>query len=297
MIVRKYITIALLAACIWSLGVAAEPEMLPEPEPPVQPSAKGSVQAVLRPAGMVKQVRLLHRPTGEVHAPAHWDKESGKVRFDSLPGGRNYDLQILTTDARTIEGIDLSFTDQRLLRLARRGRKLRDLPPWPPHAFLAADAKEIAEFVRRQEDFMDWSRTLYVQGHGRYATALVERMRTRAFYDGNGELIWRVELWYFQWEAGSWTRLANQEKVLRRERTTPRKWAQIDVSYLPALSVYVDEEGKSETVKLSLPEKTDPRRGRPARSEPKLPAQPFIDGLDVPREEPSPDASSAIQES
>lgn len=281
--------VGLLLALAGGFALAGDPAELPEPEPMVDPPAKGKIEAFLTPAGRIQSVYLVSRATGKTFAPVSWEKEKGTVRFEQLPGDQSYDLVIRTPEGRNIEGIDLSFVDSPLLRLARKGRKLRGLEPLPTHRFTREDAKEIAAFASRQEDFMDWSRTLYVRGHGHLATALVERMRTRAFYAGAGEVIWRIELWYFQWQGGQWVRLPNQARVLRRERTSPARWAGIDVSYHPELSVFVDDQGKSVPVKFALPEKTDPRRGRPARSDPKLAQEPWVSGLD--EKDPAPDAS------
>ncbi len=275
---RRLVGLFLALAGSWAL--AADGPELPEPQPLVDPPAKGKVQAVLTPADRVESVRLVNRATGKIFLPASWDKATGKVRFEQLPGGRSYDLVIQTPKGRSIEGIDLSFADSRLLRLAEKGRKLRDLEPLPAHRFTREDALEVARFASVQEDFMDWSRTLYVRGHGSLATALVERMRTRAFYAGAGQVIWRVELWYFQWQGGQWVRLPNQAVVLRRVRTTPAKWREIDVSYHPELSVFVDDQGTSSPVEFKLPGKSDPRRGRPGGTDPKLAREPWISGLD-----------------
>jgi hypothetical protein len=288
---RRYL-VGLLLALAGGWALAGDTAELPEPEPLLDPPAKGKVQAVLTPSEQVQSVHLVDRATGKTFPPASWDKQTGQVRFEQLPGGGSYDLVIRTPQGRSIEGIDLSFADSRLLRLAEKGRKLRGLEPLPAHPFSREDAREISQFATKQEDFMDWSRTLYVRGHGDLATALVERMRTRAFYAGAGQVIWRIELWYFQWQGGQWVRLPNQAVVLRRERTRPAKWQEIDVSYHPELSVFVDEKGKSSPLKFTLPAKTDPRRGRPAGSEPKLDQEPRVSGL----EEENPDQEAPRQD-
>jgi hypothetical protein len=270
--------LALLAAAAW----AGDQEVPLEQSPLIQPPGKGDIEAVITPADRIEEITAVHRPTGKVYRPESWDAKTGRVVFKSLPGDRTYDLQVLTGQGRRVEGIDLEFTDARLLRMARRGRRLRNLPARPGRPFTAADAREVARFVRKQDDFMDWGRTLYVHGHGRYATALVELMRTRGFYAGGGQVIWRIELWYFENQGAGWMRLANQENVLRRERLSPKQWRLIDVAYHPELSVFVDAKGQSEPVVFELPAKTDPRRGRPAGTKPKLSSEPVLLGIDSP---------------
>lgn len=270
--------LALLAAAAW----AGDQEVPLEQSPLIPPPGKGDIEAVITPADRIEEITAVHRPTGKVYRPESWDAKTGRVVFKDVPGDRTYDLQVLTGQGRRVEGIDLEFTDARLLRMARRGRRLRNLPARPERSFTRADAREVARFVRKQDDFMDWGRTLYVQGHGRYATALVELMRTRGFYAGRGQVIWRIELWYFENQGSGWMRLANQEKVLRRERLSPGKWRKIDVAYHPKLSVFVDAKGQSEPVVFELPAKTDPRRGRPAGTKPKLSSEPVYLGIDSP---------------
>ncbi|MFP4355366.1 MAG: hypothetical protein ACLFUJ_09625 [Phycisphaerae bacterium] len=280
---------AVLIPChLQAMGDQPEKPLPLQPDEPLVAKPKpGSVQGQIRPAGKIKGLSAVCRVTGTVHQPDRLDKETGQFAFDSLPGGQAYDICIATADGRVIEGIDLRFVDQRLMELAEiRGKQL-DLPAAPAHRFTQKDAQAVAQFVGRQEDFMDWGRTLYVRGHGRYATALVELMRTRAFHAGAGQVIWRVELWYFEFQAGGWERLNNQHRVLRRVRVSPQQWKAIHVEYVPSLSVYVDADGKSKPVDFQIPEKPDVHTSRPAGSEPKLPAKPILLGLEDDKPEES----------
>ncbi len=267
------------AVCGAQQPAPADPAPL-QPDPPlVQRPEPGKVTGTLEPAGQVVKIRAVSRVTGKEHAPAVFDKRTGRFVFASLPGAAAYDICIETRDGRRIEGIDLRFVDQRLLELAETRRKQLRMPPPPRHTFTREDAEAVAAFVTRQEDFMDWGRALYVRGHGRHATALVELMRTRAFHAGAGQVIWRVELWYFEYQGGGWERLNNQERVLRRERTTPEAWKRIHVEYTPDLSVRVDRAGASVPVRFRIPETPDPNTSRPAGTKPKLPARPELLGI------------------
>ena len=126
---------------------------------------------------------------------------------------------------------------------------------------------------------MDTNRLLYLHGDGETATALVELMRTKDFHAGTGQLIWRVELWYFRKAGGGWERIPNVERVLRRKRCSPDDLKAVSVAYYPELSVYVDRQGKSDPVAFTLPAKEDPSRGRPAGSETKLKTKPHVLGV------------------
>jgi hypothetical protein len=168
-----------------------------------------------------------------------------------------------------------------MLRLMAARREQLELPPEAPHDFSPDDVKALLTFVGDLKDFMEIRRPLYVRGHGRRATMLLELMRTRQFYASKGEVIWRVELWYFENQYGGWEKLANQEVVLRRERITPGDWRRIDVAYYPELSAHVAADGTSKPIKFTLPPKTDASRGRPAGTAPELKTVPHVSGLDV----------------
>ena len=129
---------------------------------------------------------------------------------------------------------------------------------------------------------MDIRRTLYVQGHGDRATALVELLRTKEYHSAKpGELIWRVELWYFQYSHGSWERITETDRVLRRERLPFEKWKALDVEYYPALSAYVDAAGFAKAVDFTIPDKPDPSRGRPKNTQPELATPPHVIGVEA----------------
>lgn len=188
-----------------ALMLAAAPLPLAEDPPLVGPPKTGSVTGTLSPAGIIKELRAVSRVTGDNFLPDQFDKATGRFTFDNLPGDARYDLIISLADGRGIEGIDLDFVDSRLLRLAEQRRRQLGLPAEPPRPFTAADAQEILKFVTDLKDFMDIRRVLYVAGQDRRATVLVELMRARDFHAAKpGEVIWRVELWYFQYYSGGW---------------------------------------------------------------------------------------------
>jgi len=272
---------ALAGACaVASLAAFAQETRLVEDPPLVPAPRKGAVSGTIRPAAKLASLQAVSRETKRTYAPAEWDKAGGRFAFRDLPGDAAYDLVLTLADGRVIEGIDLEMPDARLARLADVRRKQLGLPGLPSHAFSADDANEIARYVAKMEDFVDLRRTLYIQGHGGQAAALVELMRTKEYYAARpGELIWRVELWYFQFNHGSWERIPESERVLRRERIPHEKWARISVEYDPALSVYVDPNGASKAVDYTIPDKPDPSRGRPAGTKPELDTPPHVMGV------------------
>jgi hypothetical protein len=257
-----------------------EPNLAEDP-PLVPPPRKGSLSGAIRPPAQVARLQVVSRATKQTYSPAQFDKAAGKFLFQDLPGDATYDLVLTTADGRTIEGIDLDMPDARLARLAEVRRKDLGLPPPPAHAFSADDANEILQYVAKMEDFMDLRRTLYLRGSGARATALVELLRTKEYHSAKpGELIWRVELWYFQFSSGSWERIGETERVLRRERLPHEKWKDLHVEYYPQLSAHVDASGFAKAVDFAIPDKPDPSRGRPKNTQPELSTPPHVMGVE-----------------
>lgn len=268
---------ALAGAC----AAMAAPELKEDPPSARRPSA-GDVTGTITPTETVAGLKAVSRVTGKSYACDSFDRATGKFLFQGLPGDARYDVCVTMKDGREVQGIDLDYADSRLLALAAQRRKDLGLPPEPAHSFGNADAQALLAFAAKFEDFMEIRRPLYIQGHGPRATMLVELMRTREFYASAGKIVWRVDLWYFEYRHGGWERAANQERVLRRERIDQADWKKINVEFYPELSATVDAEGKSQPVDFKLPAKPDPSRGRPANSEAELKAQPHVLGLDEP---------------
>jgi hypothetical protein len=254
---------------------------LTEDEPLARKPAAGDVRGWLRPAKKIVRLWATHRPSGKTYQPAAFDANSGAFRFRDLPGAATYDVCLETKDGRVIEGIDLSPPDARLIKLAARRRRQLGLPAEREHTFTRRDANALVKWVAKAEDFLEQRRVLYVKGHGRRATLLVELMRTRAFHASGGKLVWRVELWHFVNQFGGWDRLANTEVTVRRLRAGPVAWRKVHVEWLPALSVHVDADGKSEAVKFRIPDKIDPATSRPTNTKPQLKTSANVLGLDA----------------
>ncbi len=250
--------------------------------PPIRPPKVGRVAGAIKPGQDVRSLQLVSRQTGKAYQTGQRDPVTGKFLFNGLPGDAAYDLIVEHTDGRRIEGIDLSFVDARLLRLAAARRKQLGLPPEVNRPFSQADTDALLRFVADMTDFMDTRRVLYLQGHGKRATMLVELLRTREFVASKDDVIWRVELWYFEKHAGGWQRVRNQHRVVSRFRGPAEEWRKIAVEYRPTLSVHIDGKGRSGFVDFNVPETIDPTRGRPAGSEFVLTAKPHILGLAEP---------------
>ncbi len=90
------------------------------------------------------------------------------------------------------------------------------------------------------------------------ATLLVRFLRTSDFHsDAGGEVIWRVELWYFKNEHGGWAAINNVNKVLRRERYASEKEytaATSKIQWLPTLGgITLTKAAAEKTIDLTHP--------------------------------------------
>jgi len=255
---------------------------LVEDAPVVRPPRAGDIRGAISPPGKVQVIWAVSRTTKKTYQAASFDGRTGKFVFKGLPGDATYDVCVKTSDGRTLEGIDLNFVDHRLLRLAVERRKQLKLPPERPHEFDQEDVKELVKYVDGLKDFMDDRRILYVHGQGRRATLLLELLRTRDFYAKAGsQIIWRVELWYFEFQYGGWDQVKDAAKVLRRERIQLPNFRQITLEYYPQLSVYILPTGYAKPLKFKIPDKADPTRGRVPAAPMKLESKPHVSGLDV----------------
>ncbi|MFP4141393.1 MAG: hypothetical protein ACLFVY_12595 [Phycisphaerae bacterium] len=254
---------------------------LREDKPLARKAKTGEVRGTLRPTDRIARIWATHRPTGKTYQPAGFDANSGAFVFRNLPGASTVDICLETKTGRVIEGIDLSPPDPQLLKLAEKRRRQLGLPAERQHAFTRRDANAVVEWVANAKDFLEQRRVLYVKGHGRRATALVELMRTREFHASDGKLVWRVELWQFVNQFGGWDRIANTEITLRRLRVNPAEWRKVHVEWTPKLSVQIARGGSSKPITFTIPDKASPATSRPANSKPKLDTSPKVLGLDT----------------
>jgi len=175
---------------------------------------------------------------------------AGKFHIDKLLPGRSYDLIVWTTAADgTVtrwEGVSMDY----------------HRPIKPSTEVTDEDRKSINTLVTEVPQFYDKTRILKLAADHQHATALVELMRTRDFHsDTGGEVIYRVELWYFENLFGGWAKDANTEKVIARVRGKPgdiqQNWQFIpQLGNLPAVPATAPAPAP-----IELPEKTDPKHG------------------------------------
>lgn len=142
---------------------------------------------------------------GNVKLDALGTIDGNTVRFSNLLLNEPYDLKLTKIDGTVVQGVNLDWY------IAQ-----------PPRANAAplddGDRHEIDQILH-VPSFYNQSDILFLRGDHDRATALVQLIRSTAFHsDTGGEVIWRIELWYFENEHGGWAKITDQDKILQRQR-------------------------------------------------------------------------------
>lgn len=250
-------------------------------DPPVMKVQTGEITGTITPAAGVTEIKAVSRLARKTYPITAFDHKTGKFSLGGLAGDQTYDVCIKTTDGRTFEGIDLTAVDDHISRLAEDRRKLLGVEPRTTHTFDDDDVKWMLDYAKNMEDFMDIRRVLYVEGHGKRATMVVELLKADNFFSAKaGEVIWRIEMWYFEYQYGGWEQIPNSAVVLQRIRFhTTAEWQKLHLEYYPELSAHVAANGYSRAIDFAIPEKGDLSRGRLPNTDPNVQTQPHIAGL------------------
>lgn len=146
------------------------------------------------------------------------------VRFDNLLPDTPYDIEVRLRGGIVLAGVNMGWYEPVDPAGAGDAQPLSD-----------DDRKQITAIVKDVPSFYDQVDILLLQGNAHRAVALVQLERRRGFHNAAaGEIIWRVELYYFQNQAGGWEKAPQVNQVLRRMRfrdeeayedeVTPLRW-------------------------------------------------------------------------
>jgi hypothetical protein len=166
------------------------------------------------------------------------------VMFENLLPDTAYDIRLDLIDGTILQGVDLSWY-------------IPEEPAKPDVGPMEDDdRKEIGTIVAGLQPFMNHAAILQLRGDHDRATALCEFSRDKGFVnDKGGEIIWRVELWYFKYQAGGWEAVSQVNKILRRERFKTRaeySAATQKLKWVPELGgIRVTAEKSPMTIKLA----------------------------------------------
>ena len=89
--------------------------------------------------------------------------------------------------------------------------------PHDPKPISDEDRSSITELLT-VPSFYDRTVLLHLEGDAQRAVGLMELIRDSEFHAGGGEVIWRAEIWYFEFQSGGWAKVNQQNKLLDRQR-------------------------------------------------------------------------------
>jgi len=166
--------------------------------------------------------------------------EGDPISFDKLLPETAYDVRLQLADGTTIQGVDLGWYNEEETK-ADAGPLSDD------------DRKEMLGIISIPDFYNRHDILMYQGDHSRAAT-LVQLVRDKDFYAGGGQVIWRIEIYYFKNQHGGWEKIAQTNKILRRERFKTHdafKSTTDKIKYLAALGgLKLDKNQSEKTVKI-----------------------------------------------
>ena len=135
--------------------------------------------------------------------------EPAAIRFADLKAKTAYDIHLTLSDGRRLIGVNMGWYT---VTPADAGKD----------PFTEEDRKEI-EGICTVSSFYNKCQIVLLKGDKDRVTALMQLLRDSDFHAGQNEVIWRAELWYFQFQNGGWEKVSQQNKVLDRKRFQTRQ--------------------------------------------------------------------------
>ena len=163
------------------------------------------------------------------------------VVFHDLLPDTPYDIRLALADGTVLQGVDMGWYNEE--------------PAKPNAEPLSDDDREQVRAVLQDiKAFTNRNDILLLQGDHNRAVLLAQLIRDKDFHaDKGGEIIWRIELWYFKNNYGGWEKISQVNKVLRRERyrdAAAFNSATENIKWVPELGGIVVAKGKPGTVTL-----------------------------------------------
>lgn len=222
----KHLVLAAIVACMSCAGLA---------------SAAGVSLTLQLPEGTKVESATATAAELKLSSPGKLAGQS--VVFESLLPATSYTLRLTLADGTVLQGVDMGWHGPE---------------PLQPNAepMDDEDRKQLQELFDGIKGFENKRRMLHLSGNHDRATVLAELIRDTEFHsDKGGEIIWRVELWYFKNQHGGWEKVQQMSKVLRRERFAGRTEFEKETSklrWLPALGgIRVDQAEVRKTIRLT----------------------------------------------
>jgi hypothetical protein len=157
------------------------------------------------PEGVVLKDATANSTETKLSTAGKFEAKAHRVTFENLLPDTPYDLTLTLSDGTILQGVNMNWYG---MDAAKAGAGPLD----------DDDRKVIGAIVNDPRAFENKRAILFTEGDNTRVTMLVELIRDKDFHAGEGNIIWRVELWYFENQFGGWAKVVQQNKVLRRER-------------------------------------------------------------------------------
>ncbi len=148
--------------------------------------------------------------------------------------------RLTLADGTTVQGVNLDWYDE-------------EEPKPDPREMTPEDRDEILK-ISSIDPFYNKHDIITLSGNHDRAAVLVQLVRDKDFYAGNGQVIWRVEIYYFKNQHGGWEKIAQQNKIVRRERFKTHEAfvaATSKILFLPALGgLKLEKDQATKVVKI-----------------------------------------------
>jgi len=141
----------------------------------------------------------------KLSTPGQIDAKNHDIVFKNLLPETPYDLTLTLSDGTILQGVNLNWYGL-------------DVPKPDAAPLGDDDRKAITDLIKDPRAFENKQDVHFMTGDNTRVTVLVELIRDKDFHAGEGNIIWRMELWYFENQFGGWAKVVQQNKVLRRER-------------------------------------------------------------------------------
>ena len=174
----------------------------------------------------------------------------GSFTFD-LKAGRHYDIALGRVGGGVLKLIDLSWYN--------------DQPPTAaPEAMGDDDRQAIKQIVTDIKQFTNHNQIVALVGDSQRAAALMDLRRDSDFHSRQGgEIIRRIEVWYFENQAGGWAKVQQEDRLIDRQRFASAdefEKAYASETWQAVASGLSIEHGKASTVKVDLAATTRPAK-------------------------------------
>jgi len=192
--------------------------------PPVSAAGTGTITGTVDKPDQVTAVTAVDRTSSakDIKYPGKIDPKTGKFSVENLPLDRTYDVVLDLAGGVRLEGVNLKVP---------RSDYEEEQP------LSKEDVEAIKKITQSLDKFADQIDVLAVSGNIQHAAVMVNKLRTKPFYDSKpGQIVWRLELWHFERPDESWVKVQDEQFIVfYRERIQRTEYDKKALTLDPAL--------------------------------------------------------------